>query len=73
MAVTAREQQMLDLQEEGLTHQAISARVGVKLSYVHRTLGMLSGSPAEDRRREAAIRRGSERLGQAVNAAGGHR
>lgn len=72
MAVTRREQQMLDLADRGMSKAAIAAQLGLKESSVKRTLGMLSGSVSEDRRREQAIARGSARLLQAVLQAGGH-
>ena len=62
MAITRREQQMLDLRDSGMSSHVIARRMGIKQASVKRTLGLLSGSIAADRRREAAIRQGSRDL-----------
>jgi DNA-binding NarL/FixJ family response regulator len=73
MAVTTREQQMLDLREQGLSNGEIAERLKLKPETVVSKLNALSDSPAGDVAREAAIRAGTKRLGAAVIAAGGHR
>ncbi|MDG6079781.1 hypothetical protein E3U23_11330 [Erythrobacter litoralis] len=72
MAITAREQQMLDLEEEGLSPDEIAARMGIKAASVRRILQMYRFSFAEDRRIEAGLISGSMQLRKAVIAAGGH-
>ncbi len=70
MAITTREQQMLDLAEGGLDERAIAREMGIKQNSVRRTLSMLSNSPKNDLAREEAIRRGSRALLGALYTAG---
>ena len=70
MAVTRREQQILDLVDDGLGDAAISERLAISLAYVRQIRSELWGNPAGDRAREAAIRQGSQLLGRAIAAAG---
>ena len=65
MAVTRREQQMLDLHDQGLSHVEIAARMGIQTGSVTRTLAKLSCDFA-DRRHQAAMRDGSRQLASAI-------
>lgn len=62
MAVTQREQQMLDLAEDGWRPGQIAREMQIKEASVRRILQLLSGNPAADIAREAEIRAGSQRL-----------
>ncbi|GEM_PF-1657015 len=66
MAVTRREQQMLDLHDQGLSHVEIAARMGIQTGSVTRTLAKLSCDFAADRRHQAAMRDGSRQLASAI-------
>lgn len=70
MAVTRREQQMLDLREQGMNDAAIARAMGIQRGSVRRTLSILSVSLAEDRRHDEAVRQGSKSLVAALAAAG---
>lgn len=72
MAVTRREQQMIDLADAGLQPAEIAEQMQVKPATVKSTLEMLSGSRFEDRKRESAIAAGSARLRDAILAHGGY-
>lgn len=72
MAVTRREQQMLDLHERGLRPPEIAREMGISRGSVTRTLGMLSVNLAADRRQDEVIARGSRELLAAMKAAGYH-
>jgi DNA-binding NarL/FixJ family response regulator len=72
MGVTNREQEMLDLADEGMGVDEIARRMGISRYSVTQVLGRLSWSRAADVAREAAIRAGSQRLAAAI-AAGGYR
>lgn len=73
MAVTRREQQILDLDRAGLSARDIAEHLGVKLGTVRRALRGLSDNTWADRQRDARTIRGSALLLTAVLAAGGHR
>ena len=70
MAVTAREQEMLDLAERGLRPAEIAEQIGIKRASVERTLGLLNHGLGYDRSHEAAMALGSARLLEAMQAAG---
>lgn len=73
MAVTQREQQIIDLHEAGCKIAAIASKLGLKESYVRNRIGYLCtglGIDGTHRRRMAS---GSARLAEAVQTAGGHR
>lgn len=72
MAVTAREEQMLALSDDGLDHAQIAARMGIKVKSVTRTLAMLSPDFASDRMRKRALVEGSRELANRINALRGH-
>lgn len=62
MAVTKREQQMLDLSDQGLTHQQIADRMGIKVSSAARSLANLSPDFATDRKLKRQMIAGSREL-----------
>ncbi len=70
MAVTRREQQMLDLREQGMNDDAIAREMGIQRGSVRHTLSILSVNLKEDRRHDDAVRRGSRSLLAALAAAG---
>ncbi len=63
--LTRREQQLLDLQERGLDPGRIPAELGLKRSYVAKTLSRLGG-PGSDGGWDSMVRLGSERLLAAI-------
>ena len=71
MAVTKREQQMLDLSDQGLSHTEIAKRMGIQTGSVTRTLAMLSPDFASDRRRRQAMIGGSQILAGRINQLAG--
>lgn len=68
MAVTKREQQMLDLSEEGLSQDQIAAAMGIKEDSVKRTLCLLNPDPAGDRRHLRQMIAGSRELATRIQA-----
>lgn len=71
MAVTHREQQMLDLREgEGLSYEEIGARLGIKPGTVATKLRALMPDFAADRQRAKAMADGGRALLEALRAAG---
>jgi DeoR/GlpR family transcriptional regulator of sugar metabolism len=64
--ITRREQEMLDLQDEGLDARAIAERMGVKEDTVRRTLNMLCVSTSAERIERAAIASSSAALLAAI-------
>ena len=62
---TRREQQVLDLQEQGLGATEIARRPELKPSYVSSILGRLGG-PGSDRAWETMVRMGSASLLAAI-------
>lgn len=73
MAVTRREQQMLDLYDAGLNPAEIAAEMGVTEGVVRQRLNFLNSGLGLDRAGMAAIAHGSVLLREAVVALGGHR
>lgn len=73
MGVTRREQQMLNLSEQGLNDGEIAEEMGVKRSSVRRTLRLLRVDFSAERRDRAATAAASEQLKLSVQALGGHR
>ena len=71
MAVTKREQQMLALSDQGLSHSQIAERMGIQAGSVTRTLAMLSPDFASDRRRREAMIAGSQILAARINQLAG--
>jgi DNA-binding NarL/FixJ family response regulator len=69
MAVTRREQEMLDLADTGMRAPEIAARLCVKPGTVERTLTGLSVNLGADRAHAAAMERGSRVLLAAICAA----
>ncbi|WP_370189323.1 helix-turn-helix domain-containing protein [Qipengyuania sp.] len=70
MAITQREQQMIDLRDQGMNDAAIARAMGIKRGSVRRTLSVLSVDLAGDARHEQAIRQGTQSLLAAIGAAG---
>lgn len=71
---TARETQMLELQDGGKSAAEISAIMSIGQYYVEQRLFHLSmNDTAADRRFFEMVRSGTAKLGRAVNLAGGHR
>jgi hypothetical protein len=71
---TAREMEMLSLDEDGKTAAEISEIMGLKQSYIEaRLFGLSMNDTQADLNFFAMVRRGTEQLGHAVNLAGGHR
>ena len=70
MAVTKREQQMLDLADKGLSRDEIASAMGISSSVVTARLTFLHPNLAADRSREEAVRRGSKALLAAIVSAG---
>ena len=70
MAVTPREQQVLDLADRGLDTAAIAAELQIRPDYVAQIRRYLAVDPAADERTDENIRRGSLRLLCAIGAAG---
>ena len=66
MAVTNREQQMLDLVDEGYSFEQIADRMGIKAATVMSKVTALDSGGASDRAREAAIAQGSRNLLAAI-------
>lgn len=73
MALTTREQQMIDLHEQGLSHAQIAREMRIKKDSVIRTLRLLDAGPQEDQRHRRATAKGSAELLRRIKAAGGHR
>ena len=69
MAITTREQEMLDRADRGENYGQIAAAMGIKEGSVKRTFCLLSWSPVPDLERERAVREGSRRLIAAQTAA----
>lgn len=73
MAITTREQQLLDLADAGMSPAKIADRLGIKEKSVRRTLGLLRVSPVADQRLSNAIALGSAVLLEAIAASYPHR
>jgi predicted ArsR family transcriptional regulator len=73
MAITTREQQLLDLADAGMSPAKIADRLGIKEKSVRRTLDLLRVNPVADRRMGSAIARGSAVLLDAIAASYPHR
>jgi DNA-binding NarL/FixJ family response regulator len=73
MAVTRREQQMLDLKDQGLSVAEIAREMDIKEASVERVLNMLNPGVQEERRDNARTARACAALRDSVLAAGGHR
>lgn len=73
MAVTRREQEILDLDEAGLTVRQIAARMQIGEARVVAVLRCLNGGLDEKRRDDRATANASRTLRERVLAAGGHR
>jgi ATP/maltotriose-dependent transcriptional regulator MalT len=73
MAITRREQQMLDLEEQGLRPFEIADRLRISEARVVWVLGNLNGGLQEERRDNARTARACASLRDKVLAAGGHR
>lgn len=52
--ITRREQEMLDLHDEGLSRDKIAARMGIKVGSVTRTLSALNGNAGNGDQRAIA-------------------
>lgn len=70
MAVTPREQQVLDLHEDGIDPATIAARLGLAENYVRGRISYLSGVDDYGPRHRMAMATGSAQLLQALRAAG---
>ncbi|WP_086733750.1 hypothetical protein [Erythrobacter colymbi] len=73
MAVTRREQEILDLDEEGLTIGQIAGRMKISEVRVYQVLRTLKGGLDEERRDNRATAQACATLRDRVLAAGGHR
>jgi DNA-binding NarL/FixJ family response regulator len=73
MAVTRREQQILDLNEQGLSIPEIAARMQIGEARVYSVLRSLAGGMEEERRDNKATAQACAALRDRVLAAGGHR
>lgn len=73
MALTRREQQMVDLHDQGLSHAQIAREMRIKTASVQRVLKLLDAGPQEDQRHRRATAAGSAELLKRIKAAGGHR
>ena len=71
MAVTKREQQMLDLSDQGLTHQQIADQMGIKVASVAHTLANLSPDFATDRKLKRQMIAGSRELAARIDQMAG--
>jgi len=69
MAVTSREQQVLDLQEQGLSNEEIGARLRLQPSYVQQIRSRLAPGLGSDRLHNNHIAAGSRALLKAILAA----
>jgi len=69
MAVTRREQEMLDLAERGLNYSQIAEQMGIRRASVERTMGMLIGGLGVDRRHLSMMEHGRRRLAEAIETA----
>jgi DNA-binding NarL/FixJ family response regulator len=73
MALTAREQQMIDLHDRGLSHSQIAREMRIKTKSVQRVLKLLDAGPQDDQRHRRATAAGSAELLARLRKAGGHR
>jgi FixJ family two-component response regulator len=69
MAVTSREQEMLDLAAMGLSHREIAQRMGIQPGSVSRTLTLLNGGMGDNRAHLSMMARGSRTLLEAIQSA----
>jgi len=73
MSLKPREQQMLDLYDQGLSPNEIAKAMSIKNASVRRTLALLDAGPQQDLRHRRAVAAGSAELLKRIKAAGGHR
>ena len=66
MAITMREQNILDLDEGGLTIAQIAARLGLSTAYVSRIVNVLGRNNGPDAAYERAMRHSSEMFLRAI-------
>lgn len=73
MAVKRREQEILDLNDQGLRIRQIAARLGIGEARVRKVLTNLNGGLQEERRDNARMASACAALRERVLQAGGHR
>jgi FixJ family two-component response regulator len=71
--LTPGEKAVMDRFEAGQSARDIAIDLGIPPRRAERLIGMYNADPAQDRHREALIRRGSQTLLARLRKAGGHR